>query len=76
MALEKLTKQKGGMLRYRYALDGSGEVAFDFHTLAEVGEPYQQWFRDEIARQGWQVEFGRDLEEKPYVADFVVGAAS
>lgn len=73
MANEKLTKLKGGMLRYRYAIDDSGEVAFDFNTLAEVGEPFQQWFMDEIQRRGWTVEFGRDLEEKPYVADFVTG---
>lgn len=73
MANEQLTKLKGGMLRYRYAIDDSGEVAFDFNTLAEVGEPYQQWFKEEIQRRGWTVEFGRDLEEKPYVADFVIG---
>lgn len=73
MANEQLTKLKGGMLRYRYAIDDSGEVAFDFNTLAEVGEPYQQWFKEEIQRRGWTIEFGRDLEEKPYVADFVIG---
>lgn len=74
MANERLTKLAGGMLRYRYAIDSSGEVAFDFNTLAEVGEPYQPWFREEIARRGWHVEFGRNLDETPYVADFVIGA--
>lgn len=72
MSHEKLTKLDGGMLRYQYALGEDQEVTFDFSTLAEVGEPFQQWFKDEIRTRGWIVEFGRDLDEKPYVADFVV----
>lgn len=75
MAHEVLTKCKGGMLRYRYALDGNGEVAFDFNTLAEVGAPYQGWFTETIAQRGWVVEFGREISEKPWVADFVVGGS-
>lgn len=74
MANERLTRLKGGMLRYHYSIDRSGDIAFDFHTLAEVGAPYQQWFKDAIAARGWAVEFGRDLDDTPWVADFVVGA--
>lgn len=70
---ETLVCKAGGMLSYKYSISG-GEIDFNFHTLAEVGEPYQQWFRDEIARRGWKVELGRTLEERPYVADFVISA--
>lgn len=72
MAQENLCRLESGMLRYRYSLDDSGEVSFDFNTLAEVGEPFQQWFRDEIVRRGWTAEFGRSIEGRPWVADFVV----
>lgn len=67
---EKLTVLKDGMLRYRY--DVNRDIGFDFHTLAEVGAPFQSWFRNEIARRGLKVQFGRFIEEKPYVADFVI----
>lgn len=68
MSNEKLTKLKGGMLRYRYTAGGC--VDFDFHTLAEVGEPYQAWFREEIRRRGWEVQT-REMDCKPWIADFV-----
>lgn len=71
MSKERLTVQKGGMLRYRY--EAGGCMEFDFHTLAEVGEPYQPWFRNKIERLGWVVEFGMDLDEAPWVADFKIG---
>lgn len=67
---QALTVLKGGMLRYRY--DVNRCIGFDFNTLAEVGGPYQLWFRAEIARRGLNVEFGRCIDEKPYVADFVI----
>lgn len=70
MSRERLTHLKGGMLRYRY--DCGPDLGFDFNTLAEVGAPYQQWFRDEINRQGWIVEFGRNIDYTPWVADFVI----
>lgn len=71
MSNEKLTKLKNGMLHYRY--DCNPDIGFDFYTLAEVGGPYQPWFRDEIARLGWVVEYGRYLTHYPWVADFVIG---
>lgn len=67
----RLTRLKGGMLRYRYTAGGC--MDFDFNTLAEVGEPYQQWFRNEILRRGWSVAYGYDLPTAPWVADMVVG---
>jgi hypothetical protein len=70
MSNEKLTVLKGGMLRYRYVAGGCME--FDFHMLCEVGEPYQPWFREEIERRGWEVEYGREMDEPPWVADFVL----
>jgi hypothetical protein len=73
MAHECLTVLENGMLRYQYALSDDREVAFAFHTLSEVGEPFQAWFRSEIETRGLQVAFGRDLDDKPYVADFVTG---
>jgi hypothetical protein len=69
-AMISLTVLKGGMLCYRY--DCGPEISFDFNMLCEVGEPYQQWFRDEIARRGLIVEFSRDIQAKPWVADFVI----
>lgn len=69
MSRERLTIQKGGMLRYRYRAGGC--MDFDFHLLCEVGEPYQQWFREEIAERGLKVET-RELDCYPWVADFVV----
>lgn len=68
----KLTVIKGGMLKYRY--DVPGGMSFAFNSLCEVGAPYQQGFRDEIARLGLNVEYGRFLEEKPWVADFMIKA--
>ena len=72
MAHERLTRMAGGMLRYRYDLDNQGDMGFDFHMLCEVGAPYQAWFRNEIARRGWDVDHAREIEKKPWVADFVV----
>lgn len=66
----RLTVKAGGLLAYRY--DVSKDIGFKFNTLAEVGAPYQQWFRDEIAKRGWVVEFGRNLDEPPYVGDFLL----
>lgn len=67
----KLTVNSGGMLRYRYTAGGCTD--FDFNTLAEVGEPYQPQFQEEIARRGLEVEYGKSLAFYPWVADFVTG---
>lgn len=67
--MRALTVLKGGMLRYQY--DAGEDIRFDFHLLCEVGAPYQGWFKREIKRRGLKVET-RQLEVKPWVADFVV----
>lgn len=69
MSRERLTVLAGGMLRYRYRAGGC--MDFSFHLLSEVGAPYQPWFRDQIERRGLTVEFGRDIDQKPWCADFV-----
>lgn len=71
MSRERLTHDKEGLLVYRYQT--CAEIGFVFHTLAEVGAPYQPWFRDEIARRGWYVVHGVELERAPWVADVLVG---
>lgn len=63
-----LTVGKDGMLNYRYS--AGPDMAFHFHLLCEVGEPYQQQFRDEIERRGLVIET-RELDEKPWIADFI-----
>lgn len=65
-----LTVLKDGMLRYCYSVNR--DIGFDFNTLAEVGAPYQAAFRSMIAQRGLKVEFGRDIDVKPWVADFVI----
>lgn len=58
------------MLRYQYSI--GPDCSFDFNTLAEVGELYQPWFLEKIAKMGWVVEWGVPLAEYPWVADFVI----
>lgn len=72
MAHEELTKLAGGMLRYHYVLDGDTGATFDVFALAEIKAPYRQRFLDEIHNQDWVVEYGRDIPESPYRADFVI----
>ena len=60
-----------GILAYEYEI--SEEVSFRFYTLAEVGEPYQPKFRDMIKEKGWIVEYGRQFDHYPWVADFFTG---
>lgn len=69
MSRESLTVGKGGILHYRYHC--TPECGFRFTLLSEVGAPYQQWFRDEIARRGLQVEYGVSLLTYPWCADRV-----
>jgi hypothetical protein len=71
MSRERLTVGKGGVLNYHYR--AGEEMDFSFHMLCEVGEPYQQWFRDEIRMRGYRVQYGAELDRAPWVADRVVG---
>lgn len=67
----RLIIKKGGMLVYHYL--ATPECGFEFNTLAEVGQPFQPAFREIIKQRGLIVEFGRELDERSWVADFVVG---
>lgn len=60
-----------GMLSYIYEI--GDDISFRFYTLAEVGEPYQPKFRDMIKEKGWIVEYGRQFDHYPWVADFFTG---
>lgn len=75
MADEVLTKLRGGMLHYRYVQDDDVATVIESHLLAEIGAPYRQRFRDEIAEQNWIVEYGRKLTDAPFTADFVICTA-
>ncbi len=66
-----LALKPSGMLSYAYEI-GDG-ISFRFHTLAEVGEPYQPRFRDMIKEKGWVVDYGVDLDYYPWMADFYRG---
>jgi hypothetical protein len=72
MAHEALTKLPGGMLRYSYVLDDDEAVGFEVFSLADVTVPYKQRFLEEIRNQDWIVDYGRDIVERPYKADFVM----
>jgi hypothetical protein len=61
------------MLTYRYST-GRGGMSFAFTMLCEVGQPYQSAAKaqlDALRSQGYVIET-RNLEAKPWVADFAV----
>ena len=71
----KITRSPNGQLTYRYRAGGCVDMAF--HTLAEVGEPYQAAARAALAHRqfrGYTIEYGRELDAKSWVADFAVKA--
>jgi hypothetical protein len=72
MANEELTKLPGGMLRYSYVLDDDKARVIEVFALAEVTTPYKQRFLEEIRDLDWIVEYGRDIKESPYRADFLI----
>ncbi|WP_018605885.1 hypothetical protein [Uliginosibacterium gangwonense] len=72
MAHEELTKLPGGMLRYSYVLDDNETKAVEVFALADVATPYKQRFLDEIHEQDWIVDYGCNLQDRPYKADFFI----
>lgn len=66
----RISRAANGMLTYRYTAGGCMEFAF--HTLAEVGAPYQQEARAIIRANGWTVRYNALLPSAPYVADIAV----
>lgn len=82
MAYEKISILKDGRMWYQYSMDEldddyqmdelDDDYHFSFSTLAEVGAPYQQAFRNIIAQAGFIVEYNREIVKAPWVADYVV----
>lgn len=68
----RLSILAGGMLCYRYR---TGMGQFCFHSLCEVGEPYQEDFKLLLGRLGRSIEFDRQLVQAPWVADFALKGA-
>lgn len=64
-----ITRNCAGVITYRYTI--GNDCMMKFHTLAEVGQPYQCQARRIIRRYGWRVQFGADLNCAPWVADVV-----
>ena len=60
-----------GIVRYAYT-DEDIDFGFATNLLSEVGDPYQQWFYDEIARRGWSIERGVALDAYPWCADVLI----
>lgn len=60
-----------GIIRYAYA-DKDAGFGFAANLLSEVGEPYRQWFYDEIARRGWVIERGIVFDMYPWCADMLL----
>lgn len=66
----KVTCDVNGMLRYQY--DAGPEMSFDFTLICECGEVYKNIYLRWFTAEGWVVEFGRDLDVYPWVADFLI----
>ena len=64
----KLIIGEDDMINYKY---GTEHFACSFSLFCEVGQPYQQWFKDEIRRRNLTIET-KELNEYPWIADFVV----
>lgn len=69
----KITRAANGQLIYRYFGDvGAPMVAT---TLAAIDEPYQSAARAALTHRrfrGYTIEYGRELDASPWVADFAV----
>jgi len=68
----RLTVRKDGRLQYTY---GDETFRASFTLLSEVGEPWKPVFVEllrQMEQHGCRIEYGRHLEESPWVADFVV----
>ena len=67
----KLSIAPNGMITYWYrpymhCVDGMCK----YHLLCEVGEMYQQWFKDQIKRHGYTIKSG-DAPAPIHWADYV-----
>lgn len=68
----KIVRDKSGRLTYRYRC--SPDCGFAFSMLCEVGQPYQPAARALLAAKYpaplWRIDYGRDLDARPWCADF------
>jgi hypothetical protein len=67
----RLSILAGGMLCYQYRTLG---MSYRFHTLREVGAPFQQDFERLLSSLNRKIEFSRYLDKSPWVADFALKA--
>lgn len=61
-------------LVYRYGI--GPDISFEFYSLAEVGEPYQEKAKQEAERTaafwGKTIHFGLDINSPPWVVDALI----
>lgn len=69
---ERMVVGKGGVITYKYDIDGMPDIGFEFTLLSEVGESYQRRFRELMAERRWTVERGRDIDTTPWCADILM----
>ena len=70
----KHMRVKNGYMEYTYSIGWSEDSAvFVFNTLAEVGEPFQPWFKNLIKRHGMSIAYGVELDSYPWVVDKFLG---
>lgn len=70
----RLTLAPNNMLTYEYIVSpDEDEIYCLYHSFAEVGEPYQEWFRRQIVERGYWVNYSVELHSSPWIADFALG---
>lgn len=67
---QKLSVNSLGYLVYEYELEGG--TSCRYFSLAEVGKPYQPWFREAIERADLCVRFGAEIDWHPHVVDRLI----
>ena len=70
----RLVVKEYGLLSYQYpAFLHCPDASLEFSMLCEVGQRYQPLFQrllDELISLGFKLQFGRNIEKRPWVADF------
>ena len=70
------TKKIGDVRALVYIYDTSQDCGFAFHTLAEVGEPWQAEAKAEARRTadfwGMRIKHGVEIDQAPWFVDILV----
>lgn len=70
------TEQIGKVLALKYIYDVSDDMGFEFFTLAEVGEPWQEEAKEEATRTavfwGLNIVHGVEIDQAPWIVDILV----